>query len=361
MANPPTTVHFVLPNDIDDPSRPSGGNVYDRRVIDGLVASGRTVREHAAFGAWPHPTVAERTRVADRLAKLPDGALVVVDGLVASAVPSVLFAHAERLRLVVLMHMPQGDGTGAEARAAEAQALASATAVVTTSRWCARRLASLYGVAADAVHVALPGVDTAPAVDGSPDGSRLLCVAAVTHHKGHDVLAQALLQLHGAPFTCVCAGGLDRDPSFVDGIRSRCRDLGERMSFVGALPRRALAERYARSDLLVLPSRGETYGMVVTEALARGIPVVATDAKGLPEALGHAPDGSLPGMLVPPDDASALASALRGWLRSPSLRSRLRAAARARRATLEPWTGTVAAFGAALDRVEQGHRQGTLR
>ena len=52
--------------------------------------------------------------------------------------------------------------------------------------------------------------------------------------------------------------------------------------------------------MLVLPSRKETYGMVVTEALSRGIPVIASDVGGVPEALGAAPGGAQPGLLVPP-------------------------------------------------------------
>ncbi len=55
-------LHVVLPNDIDDPAAPSGGNVYDRRICDGLAAAGWSVREHAVRGAWPHPEAGERDR-----------------------------------------------------------------------------------------------------------------------------------------------------------------------------------------------------------------------------------------------------------------------------------------------------------
>jgi glycosyltransferase involved in cell wall biosynthesis len=87
----------------------------------------------------------------------------------------------------------------------------------------------------------------------------------------------------------------------------------------------------------VLASRGETYGMVVTEALARGLPVIATAVGGLPEALGQASDGRRPGLLVPPEDSVALAAALRDWLVDANLRHRLREAARERRSTLSRW------------------------
>ncbi len=79
--------------------------------------------------------------------------------------------------------------------------------------------------------------------------------------------------------------------------------------------------------------------MVVTEALARGLPVVATAVGGVAEALDGAPpaDAARAGVLVEPDDPAALADALRSWLTDPGLRSRLRAAAESRRARLGGW------------------------
>jgi glycosyltransferase involved in cell wall biosynthesis len=335
-------VHVILPNDIDDPVTPSGGNRYDRRVCRGLAALGWSVREHAVRGAWPSPGPAERADLARVLATLPDNAVVLLDGLVASAVPAAL-APQGRLRLVVLMHMPLCDD-------AEGAALAAASAVVTTSAWTRRRLIDLYGLPADRVHVATPGVDPAPVAPGSDAGSRLLCVAAVMPHKGHDLLTAALGTITDLPFSCVCAGALSRDPGFVDRLRRLAQACGvtDRVRFAGPLTSAELDVVYAAADLLVLPSRGETYGMVVTEALARGIPVLATAANGLPEALGQASDGSLPGMLVAPGDSAALAGALRRWLSEPGLRHRLRRRARDRRTTLTGWAVTSAVVSSVL-------------
>ena len=101
----------------------------------------------------------------------------------------------------------------------------------------------------------------------------------------------------------------------------RARD---RVRLTGPRTGDALDAAYAAADLLVLPSRAETYGMVVTEALARGIPVLAADAGGVPETLGHDPDGHVPGILVPAGDVSALKAALLRWMDEPLLRSGLR-------------------------------------
>lgn len=338
-----TTVHVVLPGDIDDPASPSGGNGYDRRVCRGLAATGWTVREHPVPGDWPRPGAGERAALAGVLAGLPDGALVLLDGLVASTVPELLAPQARRLRQVVLVHLPLETD-------AEAGALAAATAVVTTSEWTRRRLLDRYALPADRVRAAPPGADPAPPATRTADGAALLCVAAVTPHKGHDVLAAALAAVTDLPWSCDCVGGLTRDPDFVDRLRRQLTAVGldDRVRLVGPRTGPALDAAYAAADLLVLPSRGETYGMVVTEALARGVPVLGTDVGGLPEALGRAPDGSRPGLLVPPDDPDALAGALRRWLTDPVLRARLRRSARDRRDTLTDWAVTSTRLAAVL-------------
>jgi glycosyltransferase involved in cell wall biosynthesis len=319
-------VHVVVPEGIDDPARPSGGNVYDRRVCDELAAAGWAVQEHAVAGAAALARTVER---------IPDGATVLLDGLVASPAPEALVPHAGRLRQVVLVHMPLGHRPADATTAIRERAvLTAAAAVVTTSAWARERLIELYALAPERVQVAEPGVDGVALAPGSPEGGRLLCVAAVTPDKGHDVLLDALAATTDLAWTCTCVGSLDRDAAYADGLRRRANG---RVRFCGARTGAELDRAYAAADLLVLASRAETYGMVVTEALARGVPVLAGDVGGVPEALGHARDGTRPGLLVAPGDPEALGAALRTWLGDGALRARLRRAARDRRATLRRW------------------------
>ena len=176
-----------------------------------------------------------------------------------------------------------------------------AAAVVTTSGWSRRRLLELYALPGERVHVAEPAVDAAGLASGTAAGGALLCVAAVTFDKGHDVLLDALaatadlawrLRVRGQPGP---GPGVRRAsaPALAGpagwAIASPSPDPGPEPIWIAATP---------RADLMVLASRAETFGMVVPEALARGLPVVAAEVGGLPEALGHGADGIRPGLLV---------------------------------------------------------------
>jgi len=333
-----TEVHVVVPEGIDDPDRPSGGNNYDRHLIRGLTLLGWSAHEHA---------VASPSALAGVVERIPDGAVVLLDGLVASAATEVLVPQAQRLRLVVLVHMSLGHSP------AERAVLFAAAAVVTTSAWTRRRLIELYSLPADRVHVAEPGADPAGIATGTGGGGALLCVAAVTFVKGHDVLLDALEAVSDLSWRCDCVGSLAREPEFAGELVRRAREAGlaDRVRFPGPRTGADLDRSYAAADLVVVPSRAEAYGMVVTEAVARGLPVVAAEVGGLPDTVGHGAGGVRPGLLVGPGDADALAAALRSWLGDAELRERLCRAASERRASLPAWSATASAIASVLEGV----------
>jgi len=341
---------MIVPEGIDDPARPSGGNTFDRRVSRGLAAAGWAVYVHAVPGSWPRPDAPSYAALADAVRRIPDGAVVLLDGLVASAAPEVLVPEAGRLRLVALVHMPLGQATDDSVREKEGAVLSAAASVVTTSAWARRVLLELYSLPGDRVHVAEPGADAADLAPGTETDGALLSVAAVIPGKGHDVLLDALAMLAGLRWHCLCVGSLERDPAFAERLRHRVLDNGMdvQVRFSGPQTEADLARSYGAADVMVLPSRTETYGMVVTEALARGLPVIAAEVGGVPEALGYGADGTRPGLLVPPEDPAALRDALRAWLEDADLRRRLRRAARERRASLSSWSTTTSAVADVL-------------
>jgi glycosyltransferase involved in cell wall biosynthesis len=114
----------------------------------------------------------------------------------------------------------------------------------------------------------------------------------------------------------------------------------------GELDVPALAELYDESDVFVLATLQETYGMAVAEALARGLPVVGTTTGALPDLVGDAA-----GLLVPPGNVDALSEALGKMLDDADLRGRLAAGARRVRDRLPTWEQAAARMADTLARV----------
>jgi glycosyltransferase involved in cell wall biosynthesis len=225
--------------------------------------------------------------------------------------------------------------------------------VITTSEWTRSELIARGLAEPDRITVARPGTDTAPAATGSESGGQLLCVGAVAPHKGQDVLVQALAGMIDLPdWSCSIVGSLTADPDFASRTAAAIRSAGltGRVALMGVLTGQRLAEAYRATDLVVAPSRAESYGMVVTEALARGIPVVATRVGGIPEAIA----GSKAGILTPSNDPGALRAVLQQWLEDPGWRAGLKAEAVSSRSVTRTWDESAEIVAAVLSDVAEG-------
>jgi glycosyltransferase involved in cell wall biosynthesis len=346
-------VHVVVPEGFDNPGQPTGGNIYDRRVCAGLAEAGWEVLVTTVAAAWPVPDSGARADLARIISAIPDGEIALIDGLIASPTAAQLLPHAGRISMTVLLHMPLATALDirhdASALRSERVVLRAATGVVVTSEWTRQQVLTRYEIPAGRVHVARPGVDRV-AAPARPVRGHLICVGTLGRHKGQDLLVEALAELGDLDWHCVLAGPLDRDPDFVDQLQTRITRLGysHRVRLAGVLTGPVLSHAYTTADLLVAPSRSETYGMAVTEALAHGLPVMAAAVGGLPEALGSAADGTRPGQLISPGDPAALAAAIGEWLGDERLRHRLRAAAGKRRSNLCGWEQTTQEIANAL-------------
>ena len=343
-------VAFAVPGDL---ATLTGGYAYDRRMIAELEALGWEIDLVNLGDGFPHPGQEQRKIAQERLAAIPAGRPIVIDGLAFGVLPEVAMQLSPRHLLIALVHHPLAMETGLTAAqagdllASERAALATASRVVVTSATTATLLVVDYGVPDDRIVVACPGTDKAPAAHGSADGIvRLLAVGAIVPRKGFDVLIGALATLTDLPWHLAIVGDRGRDPEAAAQLDADIMryGLGSRVAVPGAVSHERLDELYAGADLFTLASRYEGYGMVFSEAIAHGLPIVATTAGAIPETV---PVGAA--MLVAPDDAAAFAAALRRAIEHPEERRRMAASARESALSFPNWQDSAKLFARALE------------
>ncbi|MGB7448396.1 MAG: glycosyltransferase family 4 protein [Ornithinimicrobium sp.] len=329
---------------------PTGGTRYNQRV-----AAEWGVDVEYLPGRWPEPDPRDLEVLAALLHRPSDDAPILLDGLIGSAAGPVLtrrnHARGSRAAVAVHVHLPLPAETGLSARrqdelrAAEQMALRAADAVACTSTWAAADLQRRYGLA-DAV-VAEPGADVRPVAPGSHPPC-LLTLASFSPRKNHHLLVEAMQDpgLRRLEWSALWMGA-EPAPGAQDRLARATSEAScaGRITVAGAVTGAALERVWAGTDLLLLPSLAETYGMVVTEALAHGIPAIVGADTGAEDTLRaaataagaeHAP----PGDALNPRDPGAWAQALHAWLTDSEVRGRWRQAALACRARLPDWAQT---------------------
>ena len=342
------TVAFAVPG---DPATPTGGYTYDRRIIAELPDLGWRVDVLNIGEGFPRPTRETRASAAVRLAAVPEGRPIVIDGLAFGVLPDEAEALRQRHALVALVHHPLALETGLSQGASEAlrqserAALATTRHVIASSPTTARLLNAGYGVPSDRLTVVQPGTDrVAQPPRRSGDTLTVLSVGAIVPRKGYDVLIAALASLRDRPWRLVIVGDRTRSPKTAGRLDADIarHGLGGRIEIAGPITAEELASLYSSADLFVLPSRFEGYGMAYAEAIAYGVPVVGTNAGAIPETVPR--DA---GILVPPDDVDALATALQRLFDDRKERQRLTAGARA--ASFPSWHEQATLFARVLD------------
>jgi D-inositol-3-phosphate glycosyltransferase len=225
----------------------------------------------------------------------------------------------------------------------EAALMAEADAIVAATEVDRRHMVELYGADAGRIEIIPPGVDLdlfrpiPPAearvrLGQAPDHRMILFVGRMDPVKGLDTLVRAMaLVMETHPDmrenACLCIVGGDRtdDPARMDAEMARVARLGAELgmgdflSFLGPQAQEDLRDYYSAAQVVVVPSRYESFGMVALEAMACGTPVIASDVGGLSTLVRHGRTG----FLVPDRDAEALAAALRCLLDNPHLRAEL--------------------------------------
>lgn len=340
---------FAIPGDMH---RRTGGFIYEARVLRELAAL-RPMRHVELPAGFPDPSGQEMAAAIATLTALPQEEPLILDGLVYGAIDTAGLAQVAA-PLVAMIHHPLALETGLDPDRArhlhrtEAANLALAAHVVVPSPHTARILSADYGVEPERITVARPGFDRPPAVTGTKDVPPLiLSVGLLAERKGHDVLLAALARIRALPWRAEIVGPV-HDDAVARALEAQRDALGlaGRVTFRGSLGEAALEEAYARATLFALATRYEGYGMVLSEALLRGLPMISCRTGAVPETV---PEGA--GILVGVDDAVGFAAALERLLTDGALRAAMTAAAVAGSRTLPGWQDTAALIGGVLDQL----------
>ena len=346
----PAPAAFAIPGDL---STRTGGYNYERSLLHALQASGRDVAYIRLGDSFPHPTPQDSAHALRALQALPPERVLVLDGLVFGSIDTEGLARV-RAPVVAMLHHPLGLEAGlAPDRAAaliarETANLRLAAHVAVPSPHTARILAADFGVAPERITIALPGFDRpGPAVTARAEPPLILSVGILCERKGHDVLLEALARNADLPWQAEIVG-LTHDPAVETALRRQRAALGleGRVRLAGCIPDTALERLYSGARVFALATRYEGYGLVFSEAMLHGLPVVTCAVGAVPETL---PEGA--GILVAPDDPAAFAAALRRMLTDPALHTACSARARAAAADLPRWSDTAAVIGDVLDRL----------
>ena len=355
---PAPRVAFVIPGDL---TLPTGGYGYDRRVLARLPAYGIDVCHVALPGSFPFPTAEDMATTEATLAGLAADQVLLIDGLAYGAMGFDLISRISQ-PIVALCHHPLALEAGLdEARRAQLQmsernALARARHVVVTSPMTARILAEDFGVDAERIMVAEPGTDRASRAQGTQGAKgggtplHLLAVGSIVPRKGYDVLVRALAPLAERAWTLSIVGAA-RDPDLLAALERQIAEAGlaDRVRMLGARSEAELDAIYATADIFVMPSLFEGYGMVLGEAMARGLPIVCTTGGAAAET---APNNAA--LKVPPGDAPAFSAAVVRLLDDAALRAQMSDAAWAAGLMLPTWDDAAKRIAAVLKMAARG-------
>lgn len=329
----------------------SGGYVYDRRIVDELGGLGHTVQVVELPGTHPLTDATARDAACVALDRLTPGTKLVVDGLALPAFAGLDDAVAAA-GAVGLIHHPTSlePGLGAADRGRlhdiEQRLFRRLRAAIVTSATTAETLARDFAVPVERIATVDPGTDDAPRSLGSGEARcHVLSVGTLIPRKGHDLLLSALARLFDLDWRLTIVGSETADPVCTTALHALVNELGiaGRVRFTGALVGDALEREWQSADIFALATHYEGYGMVIAEALKRGLPIVVTKGGAAGELL--TPEA---GLACPVGDRDQISKSLRRLIFGRDLRREIADEAWKRGQTLPAWPDQAALFAKAL-------------
>eukprot|EP01037_Dinobryon_pediforme_P002456 gene2456-2494_t len=334
--------HFAIPGDINIRN---GGYGYNRQILSRMPDNDIAMQHVELPASLPLGTSADMRLAIGQLAKVPADQPVLIDSLGFSCLPRDMIAGV-KAPIIALVHHPLARESGLNAeqvahlQKTETEALALAQAIVVSSPYTARTLMQDFGVSGTKITVAEPGTATATRATGSGSETvHLLAVGSLIPRKGYDVLLDALAAVSALNWQLTIAGSPTLDCAHAAHLQNRIAQegLSGRIRLLGDMAAAELDQIYAQADVFVMPSLFEGYGMALTEAMIRGLPVLCTTGGASNETV---PDGV--GIKVPPHEVEPFADGLRALIAHPALRRNLAEMSWAHGQTLPSWDDSAA-------------------
>jgi glycosyltransferase involved in cell wall biosynthesis len=340
---------FAIPGDL---SILTGGYAYARRLLKELPHQGISIEPLRLPESFPHPTSADIAQTLYLLQQRPD-ALWLFDGLALGAFPPELLAALPQ-RSLALIHHPLALEEGLtvkQVRAfhqSEKEALALMQGIITTSHTTADVLVKDYAVSPEKLTIAEPGTDPAMRAKGTGSPFHWLAIGTVTPRKAFPLLVEALASLKDQNWFLTILGATDRNLEETHKLVAAIENHGlrERISLLGSCSATECEPFWQTADAFVSSSLYEGYGMVLTEAMARGLPLVAST--------GGAASATVPehvGIKVEPGDLDAMQQAMARMMKNAPFRRTCADSSWECRKTLPKWEETARHVSEAVRRL----------
>jgi glycosyltransferase involved in cell wall biosynthesis len=342
-----TSIAFAIPGDI---TLATGGYAYDRRVLALLPELGIAVRHLALPGGFPDPSARDLDETRRLLQGVARHTIILADGLAYGTLPADLIASIAS-PVVALVHHPLCLEAGLTKQRQdqlyvhEKDALALARHIIVSSATTANTLEADFAVAAERITIAQPGTDPSERAHGTGRPLRLLAVGSVVPRKAYDVLVRALALVADRDWQITIVGPTDRSSEALAALHNAIGEtgLGPRIALAGPVSTEHLDRFYDATDIFLMPSLYEGYGMVLAEAMARGLPIVCTTGGA---AAATVPDAAA--IKVPPGDETAFAAAVGRLMDDPHLRRQVSDAAWIAGQKLPRWQDTARIIAATM-------------
>ena len=346
-ATPAISLGFVIPGDLN---APTGGCRYDREVLGRFSKYGIQTNHIRVSHRYPFPREQDRQQTATLLAAAQCDCLLI-DGLAFGAFSDIEIKALTK-PVVVLLHHPLADETGLafdiaqHLFAQEKNNLGQAQAIVVTSLATQGRLVALYDVGAQRIVVAEPAISKPHNLPDKPLPSlstpcespcKMLAVGSISPRKNYEVIINALSQIHSnRPWILHIAGRCDdqTETRRLTELIQR-KGLQNQIVLLDAISEQDLEKLYNESDFLLFPSLYEGFGMALTEALAYGLPVLAS--AHIPSA---SPFAGLAVVLLDPFKSEPWVQAIEQWVNQQNAFTKAAKAAKQASRSLPDWDQT---------------------